>query len=259
MPGISPNGGRNQSGTRTPLLDSDGVSAEETSGQHPARFGVQLDARYGHVLLEVAHRGRGRGSGAPLAAGSSSQAKATGAGLQPRRAAVSVTGGLARTGLPRAKPEPSGKNGTKAMPRGMALLEHRQGAPVRQVHQILHAGDVGDGERVPEVVAGGRYCSGRRRRSGPSSRAFTMAASWSSNLLISRASSIKRKLTTGEAVRRPGCAGCPRFLPELGRPVVPGVPHPMRPGGAPTLLTRARPQGRGAALPWISSFATSGP
>jgi hypothetical protein len=36
----------------------------------------------------------------------------------------------------------------------VALLQHRQGVPVGQVHGILHACDVGDRQRVNQVLAG---------------------------------------------------------------------------------------------------------
>src|ERR1017187_10456059 len=47
----------------------------------------------------------------------SSHARPIWAGVRPRRAAMLATCGLRRTGLPRAKAEPSGKNGTKAISR----------------------------------------------------------------------------------------------------------------------------------------------
>ena len=82
-----------------------------------AGFRVKLDVRDGHVLFEVADRGRAADQ-STSGRRSSSQASATWAGVQRSRAAVAATAGLAWTRWPpRAKPEPSGKNGTKAMPR----------------------------------------------------------------------------------------------------------------------------------------------
>src|ERR1700751_906249 len=85
---------------------------------------------------------------------SSSPASATWAGVQRRR------GGGGRTRRAgRDRVAAAGEAGAERKERhesdaaGVALLEYRHGPPVGQVQQVLHAGDVGDGQR-PAQVAG---------------------------------------------------------------------------------------------------------
>src|SRR6266567_6005305 len=80
------------------------------------------------------------------------QARAIWAGLRPRRAAVAMTRWSPRTGLLIAKAEREERHERYAA--GIALLEHGHRGPVCQVHRSLHAGDVSDGERAKQMVAG---------------------------------------------------------------------------------------------------------
>src|SRR3954447_16698573 len=71
------------------------------------------------------------------------QASATCAVVHPRRAATAATAGAWRTEPAPVPPEPSGENGTKAMPRRVHSSSTGWGVAVGGVEGVLHAGDVG--------------------------------------------------------------------------------------------------------------------
>ena len=128
-------------------------------------------------------------------------ASATCAGVRPSLDASRCTAGWPSTGLSDVKAEPSGKNGTNAMPCSMHASS--TGCDVRsdEVVRVLHAHDLGAVQRDLQML--GRDAAQPIPPISPSSRALIIAVSWRSNssrstaagLLGSAVSSCTRRFT----------------------------------------------------------------
>src|SRR6185437_1924103 len=120
--------------------------AEKVTG-----FGIKLNVRGGHVLFEVADRGRAgdqkhfwpqvQQPGQCHLGGSAAQA---GGGGRNRRAGLDRVAAAGEAGAEREERHESDAA-------GVTLFQYRHGPPAGQVQQVLHAGDVGDGQRAAQV------------------------------------------------------------------------------------------------------------
>ena len=114
----------------------------------PQRLVIEGDVLGGQVFPQVGD-GAGPGMSRTLGASRNSHWSATCAGVIPSRVAVRVTTGLVNTGLSRPRGQPSGQNGTNAMPR----LRHsaRTGVPLRSArwNRFCTPNDVGARHGVP--------------------------------------------------------------------------------------------------------------
>ena len=116
------------------------------ASRHPVRCRRQRCSPRGAAPNEVP------GISKTFGATDSVHASAICAGVRPSLAASRWTAGWPSTGLSALKPEPSGKNGTNAMPCSHAGVQHRLRRAVDQVVGVLHADDLGAVERDLQMV-----------------------------------------------------------------------------------------------------------
>ena len=144
----------------------------------------------------------------------SSHARAIWAGVRPRRAAMlgdlRAAQDRVTAGEGRAKREERHEGNAPCR----ALLEHRQGAPVGQVHGILHARDVGDRQRVNQVL------TGDVAEADAADQPVVARLNHRRELVIESLAGLgivhEAQVDRGETGRLPGFAGCPRFPASAG-------------------------------------------
>jgi hypothetical protein len=190
-----------------------------SSSTRVAGFRIKPDVRDGHVLFEVADRGcaadqkhlwpQVQQPGQCHLGGRAAQA---GGGGRHRRARLDPVAAAGEAGTEREERH----EGDAA---GVALLEYRHRPPVGQVEQVLHAGDVGDGQRAAEVAgrdvaeadAADQAVLARRHHGGE----LVIEE------LVGRGVVHEAQVDDGEVVDGQAAQVVLDSLPELGGPVVP--------------------------------------